>query len=345
MKIAVYAIAKNEQANVKRWASSAREADLMLIGDTGSSDRTVAVARDLGVQVINANVNPWRFDTARNLVLDTIPLDFDYCVALDLDEVLLPGWRDGIEEAARLGSNKPAYKFVHTWNDDGTEHFSYLAHKVHTRRDFEWRLPIHEALYPRDGVEEVRAFVDDLEIHHLSDDIEKEHRSNPTDILEIAVNEDPHNVCVLYFLARQYYRDHDYEKAIPLLKRWLDLAGAENEPDTERVFRMLAHADEEHRENWLLVGCRWCPGKREAWAALGEYYFFFSDNMQKCIEAFDRAFEIEGTYPMGWEKEEFAWGRMPYEMALEASARIKDTSRMERYKHILETEYGALCGT
>ena len=42
MRIAVYTIAKNEEAFVQRWFDSAKEADHLLILDTGSTDNTTA---------------------------------------------------------------------------------------------------------------------------------------------------------------------------------------------------------------------------------------------------------------------------------------------------------------
>ena len=45
MKIAVYAISKNEEQFVKRFCESAKDADLILIPDTGSTDNTVIEAR------------------------------------------------------------------------------------------------------------------------------------------------------------------------------------------------------------------------------------------------------------------------------------------------------------
>ncbi len=41
MKIAVYAISKNEEQFVQRFCDSAQDADLILIADTGSTDKTV----------------------------------------------------------------------------------------------------------------------------------------------------------------------------------------------------------------------------------------------------------------------------------------------------------------
>ena len=45
MKIAVYAISKNEEQFVDRFCASAADADVILIADTGSTDGTVERAR------------------------------------------------------------------------------------------------------------------------------------------------------------------------------------------------------------------------------------------------------------------------------------------------------------
>ena len=50
MRVAIYAIALNEAANVPAWFASAREADHILLLDTGSTDRTIEIARVGGVE-------------------------------------------------------------------------------------------------------------------------------------------------------------------------------------------------------------------------------------------------------------------------------------------------------
>ena len=61
MKICVYAIAKNEEQFVDRWAASMSEADDICVLDTGSTDRTVEQLADLGVRVRQEEIRPWRF--------------------------------------------------------------------------------------------------------------------------------------------------------------------------------------------------------------------------------------------------------------------------------------------
>ena len=51
LKIAVYAISKNEEQFVQRFCESAKDADMVLIADTGSTDGTVARAIQCGAVV------------------------------------------------------------------------------------------------------------------------------------------------------------------------------------------------------------------------------------------------------------------------------------------------------
>lgn len=166
MKIAVYTIALNEEQFVYRWSDSAIEADYRFILDTGSTDNTVAVARGAGVHVEQWRPDPWRFDEARNKSLEFLPDDIDICIALDMDEYLLPGWRQVLEEI-NAGTNRPRYKYVWSWNDDGSEGLVYGGDKIHARHGYEWKHPVHKVLKPQQT--EIQQWVPGLEIHHYPD--------------------------------------------------------------------------------------------------------------------------------------------------------------------------------
>ena len=80
MKIAVYAICKNEEKFVKRFLDSCKDADGIFILDTGSTDATALavsnwVAGNLPERCAQVSwhsraFSPWRFDVARNASLD-----------------------------------------------------------------------------------------------------------------------------------------------------------------------------------------------------------------------------------------------------------------------------------
>ena len=112
-KVCVYAICKNEEHFVDRWYESMKEADYIYVLDTGSTDNTVAKLREHGVNVKVQEILPWRFDVARNISLDMVPIDTDICVCTDLDEVLNAGWRDCLEKVWKEDTTRCRY--IYNW--------------------------------------------------------------------------------------------------------------------------------------------------------------------------------------------------------------------------------------
>ena len=86
--LSVCIIARNEQANLPRALASVRGiADEIVVADTGSTDRTVEIATQLGAAVCHF---PWcdDFSAARNFAIDHARGDWIFW--LDSDEELLP---------------------------------------------------------------------------------------------------------------------------------------------------------------------------------------------------------------------------------------------------------------
>ena len=102
---------KNESQHIKRWADAASESDYLILLDTGSTDDSVNVARDLGITVHQKTFNPWHFANARNYLLDLLPEDVDWILNVDVDEMLGKGWRQALEKVPTDGSiNRPRYR-------------------------------------------------------------------------------------------------------------------------------------------------------------------------------------------------------------------------------------------
>jgi glycosyltransferase involved in cell wall biosynthesis len=165
-KICVYAISKNEEQFVDRWMDAVKEADMVVVLDTGSTDATAEKLRARGALVYEETISPWRFDTARNIAMDHIPEDFDICVSNDLDEVFEPGWRKMLEDAWQPKSTRARYMFVWSHRVDGTIEKQYPMEKIHRRKDFCWVHPVHEILQFSGQDPESIVWVNGMVLHH-----------------------------------------------------------------------------------------------------------------------------------------------------------------------------------
>ncbi len=211
MKIAVYTIALNEEKHVKRWFESAKDADLLVIADTGSTDKTRIIAKSLDISVTEIEVNPWRFDAARNASLALIPEDFDVCIQLDMDEVLPAGWRKKVEEAFQEGNTWPIYKHVTSRYPDGNPRNYQHYFKIHPRKGFYWKYPIHEVLAHLPELSFDRKIID-LEVDHIKDLAKP--RNSYLGLLEKAVEEEPNDWRMNHYLNREYFYNRDWIKVL-----------------------------------------------------------------------------------------------------------------------------------
>ena len=225
MKIAVYGISKNEQAHAERWAASASTADTCLVCDTGSIDKTVEILTNKGIRVVSTIHSPFRFDDARNAALAMLPKDIDYCISLDLDEVLPEDWREILEPVLQLSPTRVNHGFTSHWQDGSiSEHFH---ERIHARHGYRWVLPVHEKLVWCDySKEEKIAWAESLVIHQYPD--QGKDRSVYLPLLEQAIAEPfgKDDWKVAYFLAEEYLGVSRYREC------------------RETVLRCLAHGNE-----------------------------------------------------------------------------------------------------
>lgn len=324
MKVAVYTIALNEEQFVEPWYESAKAADYLLIADTGSTDRTLELAEQYGINTIRVGISPWRFDDARNAALAAIPLDVDYCIALDMDEVLIDGWRDKLEEVPKTVT-RPRYKYTWSWKEDGTPGLEYGGDKIHSRVGYRWKHPVHEVLVA-DRIQEVQAWVD-LEIHHHPDSTKSRGQYFP--LLETAVAEDPYDDRNMYYLGREYYYYQMMDKAAATLRTYLDLPKAVWKPERAAAMRLLAVSEPENRERWLLAAHLEDPSRREALVALSRYYYE-QQAWEACLEYALLALEITEK-PLDYLCEEFAWGSLPYDLAAISSYNLGNKKDARTY--------------
>lgn len=297
MKIAVYSIAKDEEANVAGWYESAREADHVLLLDTGSTDGTTEAARGLGIDVHVEQFNPWRFDVARNAALSLLPPDIDMCIALDLDERLQPGWREALE-AVPEGVTRPRYRYTWSWDKPGVPGLQYAGDKIHARHGYSWRHPVHEVLY---GDREQQAWCG-LEIHHYPD--AGKSRGQYRDLLAVAVAEDPDDDRNAHYYARELFFAGDTDAAKAEFERHLSLPTAVWGPERAQSCRYLYRITND--VHWLYRAVEEAPERREAWLDLARAWHDVHE-WALCLDAATKGLSIKERH-LEYLSEAEAWG-------------------------------------
>lgn len=307
MKIAVYTIAKNEEQFVQRWADSCKEADYRFILDTGSTDKTLhSIIHNDTIHWKQLEFIPWRFDYARQAALDSLPDDIDICISLDMDEVLLPGWRQALE-AIPVGTTRPRYKYVWSWNEDGSEGLVYGGDKIHARHGYRWKHPVHETL-KCDGIE-IQNWTDGLEIHHHPDP--NKSRAQYLPLLKMAVEEDPRDDRNQFYLAREYYFNGEPGLAQYHFNEHLKLS--QWHPERAASHRYIAKMRPEAREHHLYKAIAEDPLRRESWADLAKFYHDKLD-WDRCLYASKQGLLIYKK-PLDYLCEAEAWGPLLHDLA------------------------------
>jgi glycosyltransferase involved in cell wall biosynthesis len=317
VKVAVYAIALNEKQFVEAWHESAKEADYLLIADTGSTDGTQEAARNLGVTVVDVLVKPWRFDMGRNASIAALPADVDYCIALDMDEVLLPGWREELEKAHAEGWTRPRYEYTWSWNEDGTPGLIYGGDKIHKRFGYRWKHPVHEVLTTYGDTVETQGWTG-LKIHHHADNTKP--RSQYLPLLKFAVDEDPYDDRNAFYYARELYFYGRYDEAVVEFKRHLSLPRAVWPPERAASMRYLAKIEPENTEYWYKRAIDQAPGRREPHVDLAKHYYG-KEQWAECYASAHEALSIKER-PLEYLCEEEAWGYTPHDMLAISAYRL-----------------------
>lgn len=269
-KICVYAIAKNEEKFALRWLQSMSEADEIVVLDTGSTDKTVEILSNRPhVRVVQKNITPWRFDTARNESLSLVPEDIDYCVCTDLDEVFNKGWRKELEKALSTHPDKVSYRY--TWSFSPETVFN--IEKIHTRHGFLWTHPVHEVLSFQQNRAPVGVFAENIHLYHYPDSTKS--RAQYLPLLEQSVKESPEDDRNMHYLGREYMFHGKYEKAVQTLKKHLSLKSAVWKDERCASMRYIAACllklqKPEEAFLWLLRACAEAPYLREPWQAAAE---------------------------------------------------------------------------
>ena len=332
MKICVFSMAKNEEQFARRWAEHASEADYMTVLDTGSEDGTAEVLRACGVTVAqrkfvpwktldeykslcSVGADPWRWDTARNASMALIPPDTDICVRVDMDEYFSPGWRRALESAWREGTTRARYKYVWSFNADGSEGTVFFADHIFAYGKYKYVYANHEVpCFLGPGNESV-VTLSGCQLNHTP--VWKASRKTNLPLLELAVSEDETNARNMHYLGREYMYAGMYDKAIETLKKHVAMPTsvwpAERAASMRYIgtcFKALGKTDE--AELWYTRSAAEAPGFREAYVEL-ERLMYEQKRWRECVYYGRMALAV-AERDLSYITEASAWGSLPWDI-------------------------------
>jgi len=314
MKIAVYAIAKDEILHAQRWAEATAGADYRIVADTGSTDGTQEALKALGVTVHQIHVKPFRFDMARNAALALVPDDTDVCVILDMDEVPEPKFFDKVRKGWKPGADLG-------WISMQTDENKWERDRLHSRWNWVWKYPCHEVniWYGKD--EPVDCDIRHAIIKHLPDNTKS--RGQYLELLKLAVKEFPTDPRMWTYMCREYYFRHQWEEVIKAATNKLENQGWDVE--SAAVCRWAGEAahqlgNQEDAKVWYDKGRDILPlqGESQFGVAMDAYR---KQEWQRCLDAAINALESPRSNHYCYESAVWDW--KAYDLAGIAAYNLK----------------------
>ena len=211
-----------------------------------------------------------------------IPNEYDICISLDLDEIMMPGWK---EEILKIWENDTdRIKYIYNWYiENSIPKISFYADKIHKRIGCKWVNPVHEVL--EFDHEEKQIFTDNIIINHYPD--REKSRANYLPLLELSVRENPLNDRNMHYLGREYMYYGRWNDAIDTLIKHLRLESATWKDERcasmrfiSRCYKNLNRYDE--AEMWLQKAIKEAPYLRDPYIELAILYYTLEDYNNVC---------------------------------------------------------------
>ena len=276
-RIAIYTIAKDEERNVQQFMAACGDAEMVLVGDTGSADRTVEIFSDLGATVVPITIDPWRFDVARNTMLSLVPASFDLCFALDLDEYPQTGWRDKVEPLwDGTIHNRLWFKYIHSFTATGAPANVGMKGFAHSRTGYVWKHRVHEDIYWQGNPAEERSLrLVDLVVEHRQ--APKESRAAYIEMLKDECASETTTPRHVFWLCRELMRVREWSSLLASCQLFLSY---KNTWSVERAHCLCMQAvafrntgEQQQAVKAYLQACDAAPDEREPWFEFARMYY------------------------------------------------------------------------
>lgn len=261
-------IVKNEEAVLEKCLESIKDvADEIIITDTGSTDRTIDIAKKYTNKIYHFK---WANDFSKAYDFSRKKATLPYACRWDADFVLKKeNIQDLISIKKRNFDNADVASF--TWNigfgDDGSPVNSIHRWFIYKKAKFHFASQVHADIVPNNPTENiVLKSYPHIEIDHLKNRERKAYRYSQTlNMVKKILASDPNNLRILFSYGEGLVFDKSFSEAIGVFLKYLDM---EKKDDEKKIVTL---------ENLLL--CYLSLGKKaEIKKLLDTYYKKYSHN-------------------------------------------------------------------
>lgn len=241
-----------------------------------------------------------------------IPDEYDVCISLDLDEVMIDGWKEEILKIWKSDTDR--IRYVYNWYIEGdVPKVSFYADKIHKRTGCKWVNPVHEVL--QFDHEEKQVFTDNIIVNHYPD--REKSRANYLPLLELSVRENPLNDRNVHYLGREYMYYKEWEKCITTLKKHISMPNALWKDEICASMRFIARSYKNldklnEARFWYKEAIKEAPYLRDPYVELAilEYE---QKNWDEVYEQCINASKIT-SHAKTYINEEFSWNNTIYDL-------------------------------
>ena len=224
MGISAVLITKDEEAVIGRCLKSLLGLDEIIVLDTGSKDKTVKIATDMGAKVAirTPDITPFHFALARNEA--NILAGHEWIFTIDADEVVRPGGIRKLKKAAEDPGDRTAFvnTFVNQAEGDGSRSSSIQKIKLYKASEWEWKYRVHEQLIPLNPDKKKVGSLPEVLVDHLPvPDKSKRHGQN-IELLKMCVKESPEYTRSFRHLGQELMLMGEWVEAIPYLAEYAE---------------------------------------------------------------------------------------------------------------------------
>jgi len=222
MKVTLYAISKNEEKNIEKFIKNSKKFYHTVVVDTGSTDNTVQLLRDSGIEVYEHPQTREEFDfsVARNQALSYVKTDWAF--SLDFNENVNEFFPEGLDVVAE-GLTAFKHQRYNDNGDDSIEQSQEIYLRFHRTKNYRWENSVHEMpnfVSTDEHPQEVSVDTNIKITKKINRSIDKE--LFYLSICEREYQKDNTNSYYIWFMFRHYCEVKNAEKALEYGQEYLE---------------------------------------------------------------------------------------------------------------------------